>query len=93
MREGAERVVQLKENNDQLSRLADDTQSPPSQSMLRAIQRHREVYQDYARELRRTKVRERVRSVVSDSGCAGVCVEECMGFSRGCSAFFLTSIA
>lgn len=25
--------------------------------MLRAIQRHREVYLDYARELRRTKVR------------------------------------
>lgn len=50
-------VVQLKEINDQLSRLAEDTENPPSQSMLRAIQRHREVYQDYARELRRTKVR------------------------------------
>ncbi|KAH9929668.1 V-snare-domain-containing protein [Fomitopsis serialis] len=50
-----ELLEKLKENNDQLSRLADDTQNPPSQSMLRAIQRHREVYQDYARELRRTK--------------------------------------
>jgi Golgi SNAP receptor complex protein 1 len=33
-----------------------DPDSPPSQSMMRAIQRHREVYQDYASELRRTKV-------------------------------------
>ncbi|PCH34201.1 V-snare-domain-containing protein [Wolfiporia cocos MD-104 SS10] len=50
-----ELLEKLHENNDQLSALAGDAGSPPSQSMLRAIQRHREVYQDYARELRRTK--------------------------------------
>ena len=41
-----------------MSALSTDTENPPSQSMLRAIQRHREVYLDYARELRRTKVRQ-----------------------------------
>ncbi|KZT72890.1 V-snare-domain-containing protein [Daedalea quercina L-15889] len=50
-----ELLEKLREINDQLSKLAEDTDNPPSQSMLRAIQRHREVYQDYARELRRTK--------------------------------------
>ena len=30
--------------------------------MLRAIQRHRDVYQDYGREFRRTKVRTRLIS-------------------------------
>ncbi|KAH9837258.1 V-snare-domain-containing protein [Rhodofomes roseus] len=50
-----ELLEKLEEINDQLSRLAEDTENPPSQSMLRAIQRHREVYQDYSRELRRTK--------------------------------------
>lgn len=54
-------AFQLREINDQLSRLAEDTDNPPSQSMLRAIQRHREVYQDYARELRRTKVSNSIR--------------------------------
>lgn len=47
----------LGEINDQLSTLSSDPDQPPSQSMLRAIQRHRDVYQDYVRELRRTKVR------------------------------------
>ncbi|KAI0361044.1 V-snare-domain-containing protein [Trametes cingulata] len=50
-----ELLEKLQEINDQLSALANDTENPPSQSMLRAIQRHREVYLDYARELRRTK--------------------------------------
>ena len=50
-------LYQLQEINDQLSTLSNDTENPPSTSMLRAIQRHREVYLDYARELRRTKVR------------------------------------
>ncbi|KAI0660586.1 V-snare-domain-containing protein [Cubamyces menziesii] len=50
-----ELLEKLQEINDQLSALAEDTENPPSQSMLRAIQRHREVYLDYARELRRTK--------------------------------------
>ena len=56
---------QLQEINDQLSTLSNDTENPPSQSMLRAIQRHREVYLDYARELRRTKVRVRCGRIVS----------------------------
>lgn len=30
--------------------------NPPPQSVLRAIQQHREVYQDYTRELPRTKI-------------------------------------
>ncbi|KAL7285561.1 hypothetical protein ACG7TL_000665 [Trametes sanguinea] len=50
-----ELLEKLQEINDQLSALANDAENPPSQSMLRAIQRHREVYLDYARELRRTK--------------------------------------
>ncbi|KIM88839.1 hypothetical protein PILCRDRAFT_813824 [Piloderma croceum F 1598] len=45
----------LRESNDQLSVLLNDASNPPSQSMSRAIQRHRDVYQDYARELKRTK--------------------------------------
>ncbi|OJT04446.1 Golgi SNAP receptor complex member 1-2 [Trametes pubescens] len=50
-----ELLEKLQEINDQLSALSGDAENPPSQSMLRAIQRHREVYLDYARELRRTK--------------------------------------
>ncbi|KAI0778718.1 V-snare-domain-containing protein [Trametes elegans] len=50
-----ELLDKLQEINDELSALSNDTENPPSQSMLRAIQRHREVYLDYARELRRTK--------------------------------------
>ncbi|KAH9920233.1 V-snare-domain-containing protein [Epithele typhae] len=50
-----ELLEKLQEINDELSTLSNDTENPPSQSMLRAIQRHREVYLDYARELRRTK--------------------------------------
>ncbi|KAH9951013.1 V-snare-domain-containing protein [Amylocystis lapponica] len=50
-----ELLQKLGEINDQLSTLSSDSENPPSQSMLRAIQRHREVYQDYSKELRRTK--------------------------------------
>ncbi|KIY50431.1 v-SNARE protein [Fistulina hepatica ATCC 64428] len=47
-------LEKLKDNNEQLSVLANDpdTLSP---SILRAIQRHREICQDNERELRRTK--------------------------------------
>ncbi|KAI0308269.1 v-SNARE protein [Multifurca ochricompacta] len=45
----------LEKTNAALDAVAQDTDSPPSQSMLRAIQRHRDVYQDYGREFRRTK--------------------------------------
>ena len=36
-------LLQLKESNDQLSVLLNDASNPPSQSMSRAIQRHRDV--------------------------------------------------
>ncbi len=46
----------LGEINEQLAALSSDSENPPSQSMQRAIQRHRDVDQDYSRELKRTKV-------------------------------------
>ena len=46
-------AVQLEETNEQLATLNPETLSP---SMLRAIQRHRELFQDNSRELKRTKV-------------------------------------
>jgi len=48
-------LEKLRETNDELLALSNNADIPPSQSMSRAIQRHREVYQDYAKELRRTK--------------------------------------
>ncbi|KIJ66210.1 hypothetical protein HYDPIDRAFT_174373 [Hydnomerulius pinastri MD-312] len=48
-------LEKLRETNDALQALSSNPDSMPSQSMSRAIQRHREVYQDYSRELRRTK--------------------------------------
>jgi len=50
-----ELLEKLEETNEQLDALASDASSPPSQSMIRATQRHRDVYQDYAKELKRTK--------------------------------------
>ena len=47
---------QLGETNAALGTITQDSDNPPSQSMLRALQRHRDVYQDYGREFRRTKV-------------------------------------
>ncbi|KAF9469808.1 snare region anchored in the vesicle membrane C-terminus-domain-containing protein [Collybia nuda] len=44
----------LEETNEQLSTLS-STPDTLSASMLRAVQRHRELFQDNARELRRTK--------------------------------------
>ncbi|KAN0100385.1 hypothetical protein V8E55_000369 [Tylopilus felleus] len=48
-------LEKIKETNDALLALSTDPDSIPSQSVARAIQRHREVYQDYAREYQRTK--------------------------------------
>jgi len=48
--------TKLKETNDALLALSTNPDSILSQSVARAIQRHREVYQDYAREFQRTKV-------------------------------------
>ncbi len=46
---------QLEETNEQLSSLSNNAEAPLSQSMMRAIQRHRDVFQDQSREFRRTK--------------------------------------
>lgn len=46
----------LRETNDALLAISTNPDSIPSQSVARTIQRHREVYQDYAREFQRTKV-------------------------------------
>jgi Golgi SNAP receptor complex protein 1 len=48
-------MSQLEEANEQLSKLANNPELL-SPAMLRTIQRHREVCQDNARELRRTRV-------------------------------------
>jgi hypothetical protein len=45
----------LKETNDALLALSSNPNSTPSQSMSHAIQQHREVYQDYVRELQRPR--------------------------------------
>ncbi|KAL0951630.1 hypothetical protein HGRIS_008311 [Hohenbuehelia grisea] len=45
----------LEETNEQLSSLANTPDAPLSQSVLRSIQRHRDVFQDQAREFKRTK--------------------------------------
>ncbi|KAJ7631238.1 hypothetical protein FB45DRAFT_560545 [Roridomyces roridus] len=47
-------LEKLEETNEQLSALANEPDTL-SQSMLRAIQRHGELFQDNARELKRTK--------------------------------------
>lgn len=49
--------LQLGEINDELDTLSNDANSQATQTMLRAIQRHRDVHQDNIREFRRTKAR------------------------------------
>ncbi|EJD03550.1 v-SNARE protein [Fomitiporia mediterranea MF3/22] len=48
-------LEKLRETNDQLGALLNDAASPPSQSMVWAIKRHREVLNDYERDSARTK--------------------------------------
>jgi len=50
--EAEELLEKIEETNEQLAALDSETLSP---SMLRAIQRHRELFQDNSRELKRTK--------------------------------------
>ncbi|KAF4573259.1 hypothetical protein EYR36_007770 [Pleurotus pulmonarius] len=50
-----ELLAKLEETNEQLSSLSNNAEAPLSQSMMRAIQRHRDVFQDQSREFRRTK--------------------------------------
>ncbi|KAG8219578.1 hypothetical protein J3R82DRAFT_529 [Butyriboletus roseoflavus] len=48
-------LEKLRETNDALLAFSTNPDSIPPQAVARVIQRHREVYQDYARELERTK--------------------------------------
>ncbi|KAF7436447.1 hypothetical protein PC9H_003280 [Pleurotus ostreatus] len=50
-----ELLAKLEETNEQLASLSNNAEAPLSQSMMRAIQRHRDVFQDQSREFRRTK--------------------------------------
>jgi golgi SNAP receptor complex member 1 len=49
-------VYQLKEMNDKLAAEIDNSGAPSSSSSHYAVQRHREVLQDYNREYQQTKV-------------------------------------
>ena len=51
---------QLKETVEEMAALLNDPENPPTQSMLHAVQRHRDVMEDYKVDFKRTK--------------AGVCV-------------------
>jgi Golgi SNAP receptor complex protein 1 len=51
----------LGEINDELDTLSNDASNQVTQTMLRAIQRHRDVHQDNIREFRRTKVHRAAR--------------------------------
>ncbi|KAH8119809.1 v-SNARE protein [Phellopilus nigrolimitatus] len=48
-------LEKLRETNEELVTLLNDPDSPPSQSMTRTIQRHRDVLNDYERDSNRTK--------------------------------------
>lgn len=61
-------LAQLEEINEQLGALAKNPELM-SNSMLRAIQRHRELQQDNMRDLKRTKVRSVCRDVLERSVC------------------------
>jgi len=50
-----ELLQKLGEINDELDTLSNDANTQTTQTMLRAIQRHRDVHQDNIREFRRTK--------------------------------------
>ncbi|KAG9048830.1 hypothetical protein FS837_011913 [Tulasnella sp. UAMH 9824] len=45
----------LRETHEEMAAQLNDATSPPSQSMLHAVQRHRDVLQDYTRDFARTK--------------------------------------
>ncbi|TDL26405.1 V-snare-domain-containing protein [Rickenella mellea] len=48
-------LEKLTETNDQMAALLNDPGLPPSQSMTRTVQRHRDVLRDYTRDFQRTK--------------------------------------
>jgi hypothetical protein len=46
---------QLKETVEEMAALLNDPENPPTQSMLHAVQRHRDVLEDYKMDFKRTK--------------------------------------
>ena len=46
---------QLKETVEEMAALLNDPENPPTQNMLHAVQRHRDVLEDYKVEFKRTK--------------------------------------
>ena len=48
---------QLKETVEEMAALLNDPENPPTQSMLHAVQRHRDVLEDYKVDFKRTKAR------------------------------------
>jgi len=48
---------QLKETVEEMAALLNDPENPPTQSMLYAVQRHRDVLEDYKVDFKRTKAR------------------------------------
>jgi len=48
-------LEKLNDTNSQLSQVLNDPDSPPSQSMSRAVQRHKELLRDYERDCARAK--------------------------------------
>ncbi|KAG8941046.1 hypothetical protein FRC04_004825, partial [Tulasnella sp. 424] len=48
-------IDKLRETHEEMAAQLNDATSPPSQSMLHAVQRHRDVLQDYTRDFGRTK--------------------------------------
>ncbi|KAG8995158.1 hypothetical protein FRB94_009375 [Tulasnella sp. JGI-2019a] len=50
-----ELLEKLRDTNDQMSTLVNDQANPPTSTMLHALQRQRDVMQDYNREFARTK--------------------------------------
>lgn len=48
---------QLRDTNNEMTSILDDPDAPPSQSTLHAVQRHRDILQDYLRDFAQTRVR------------------------------------
>ena len=46
---------QLKETVEEMAALLNDPENPPTQGMLHAVQRHRDVMEDYKVDFKRTK--------------------------------------
>ena len=49
-------LIQLRETHEEMAAMLNDPLAPPSQSILHAVQRHRDALQDYTRDFHRAKV-------------------------------------